>query len=625
MAAETTFAEVLLLGWKSWLVNSALQGLDDLPKLSFRTFIGILMAVSGNVLISLALNLQKLAHKRVETERNDIKKGRSSEFSESIVNPPTPDERDEDQESNSRNDQDDIFTNRNTTAQRDAELQPLTSRMEPMAHDYGTGSSTPPSERPTTTPKRTFTSRFNPLRRKKPGAKFMLPVDVISEDAALHGLATLRKKPSSSEDSDSDAVDENEGEYLKSKLWWTGFLLMNIGETGNFISYAFAPASMVAPLGTFALMANCFFAPLLLREHFKKRDLLGVLIAVIGAITVVLASNASDTRLDMDALLKALRQTPFIVFSCIYVVGAVTLATLSEWEVGRKHVFVDVGLCALFGGFTVLSTKGISTLLTLEWMNIFTHWITYALLLVLLLTGIGQIRYLNRALMRFDSKVVIPVQFVFFTLSAIIGSAILYGDFKKARFHQVITFLYGCAATFAGVFIIAWSPKDRNDEFPLDEEQIEEDSDPITDPVQAGQEGARLGMGTLGRRQRATLVLPSGINPPTNSPVLGHKRSGVISTMGISPAQHLLLVHTPPRESSLRDRSDDDTGRERSLSVTNSPVESYSRRRTVSWYGHDTYRNRSGGATRNSSTVGRRRDDTGITRTESNPPGSVRR
>jgi len=31
---------------------------------------------------------------------------------------------------------------------------------------------------------------------------------------------------------------------------WMGFLLMNVGEMGNFISYAFAPASVVAPLGT---------------------------------------------------------------------------------------------------------------------------------------------------------------------------------------------------------------------------------------------------------------------------------------------------------------------------------------------------------------------------------------
>lgn len=31
---------------------------------------------------------------------------------------------------------------------------------------------------------------------------------------------------------------------------WLGFSLMNVGEMGNFISYAFAPASIVAPLGT---------------------------------------------------------------------------------------------------------------------------------------------------------------------------------------------------------------------------------------------------------------------------------------------------------------------------------------------------------------------------------------
>lgn len=64
---------------------------------------------------------------------------------------------------------------------------------------------------------------------------------------------------------------------------------MIIGEVGNFISYAFAPASIVAPLGTvcafqelhcihlhpltqiqFALVANCFFAPMMLKEQFRK-------------------------------------------------------------------------------------------------------------------------------------------------------------------------------------------------------------------------------------------------------------------------------------------------------------------------------------------------------------------
>ena len=83
--------------------------------------------------------------------------------------------------------------------------------------------------------------------------------------------------------------------------------------------------------------------------NYAQRDLFGIIIAITGAITVVLASNASDVRLDPDALILAISQTPFIIFSAIYVTGAIILATLSHTSIGRQWVFVDVGLCALFG------------------------------------------------------------------------------------------------------------------------------------------------------------------------------------------------------------------------------------------------------------------------------------
>jgi hypothetical protein len=129
------------------------------------------------------------------------------------------------------------------------------------------------------------------------------------------------------------------------------------------------------------------------------------------------------------------------------------------------------------------------------------------------------------------TKVVIPVQFVLFTLSAIIGSAILYGDFKTAKFHQIVTFLYGCAATFLGVFIIAWAP---NASLEDDGESEAEDEVANTDGHSpATNEEARLGLGTIGRRRRATLVLPSGVR---ESPLLRSQQSA-ISLIGISPAQ----------------------------------------------------------------------------------------
>jgi hypothetical protein len=47
-----------------------LPGFDDLPKLTVRTVVGIVIAVTGNVLISLALNLQQLAHRCMEEAKN---------------------------------------------------------------------------------------------------------------------------------------------------------------------------------------------------------------------------------------------------------------------------------------------------------------------------------------------------------------------------------------------------------------------------------------------------------------------------------------------------------------------------------------------------------------------------
>ncbi|KAJ3747764.1 magnesium transporter NIPA-domain-containing protein [Lentinula detonsa] len=177
------------------------------------------------------------------------------------------------------------------------------------------------------------------------------------------------------------------------------------------------------------------------------------------------------------------------------------LASLSQSSYGQRYALI--GLCALFGGFTVLSTKAVSTLLTMQWSQVFTSVIAYPVFLCLVLTGVGQIRYLNRALVRFDSKIVIPIQFVLFNLSAIVGSAILYGDFKKASFHQIVTFLYGCAATFAGVF-------SESNESEFEHRGTEQSNDGNFDgatSIRAEQVASNLSIGSLGRR-RATLVLP---------------------------------------------------------------------------------------------------------------------
>jgi hypothetical protein len=60
---------------------------------------------------------------------------------------------------------------------------------------------------------------------------------------------------------------------------------------------------------------------------------------------------------------------------------------------------------AYIGGFTVLSTKGVSSLLSMSLYLVFTFPISYLLLFVLATTAILQVKYLNNALARFSSTV----------------------------------------------------------------------------------------------------------------------------------------------------------------------------------------------------------------------------
>ena len=94
---------------------------------------------------------------------------------------------------------------------------------------------------------------------------------------------------------------------------------------------------------------------------------------------------------------------------------------------------------------------------------------------ILVATALLQIRYLNRALQRFDSTQVIPTQFVLFTLSVIIGSAVLYRDFESATLERVGKFVGGCVLTFLGVYLIT-SGRSHDDD-PKDVSEMDDEQD----------------------------------------------------------------------------------------------------------------------------------------------------
>jgi hypothetical protein len=60
--------------------------------------------------------------------------------------------------------------------------------------------------------------------------------------------------------------------YWRIPLWWLGLLLNMGGEIGNMIAYGFAPASVVAPVGSVGVFFNEVIAVVFLKVSGGPRS-----------------------------------------------------------------------------------------------------------------------------------------------------------------------------------------------------------------------------------------------------------------------------------------------------------------------------------------------------------------
>jgi drug/metabolite transporter (DMT)-like permease len=141
--------------------------------------------------------------------------------------------------------------------------------------------------------------------------------------------------------------------YLHSPYWWAGIILMTLGEMGNFLAYGFAPASIVSPLGVVALISNCVIAPFMLKEQFRKRDFWGVIVAIAGAVVVVLSAETSETKIGPHEIWVMITKWEFELYLGLTAALIVTLMCLSA-KYGSRTILIDLGLVGLFGMLTNL-------------------------------------------------------------------------------------------------------------------------------------------------------------------------------------------------------------------------------------------------------------------------------
>lgn len=156
---------------------------------------------------------------------------------------------------------------------------------------------------------------------------------------------------------------EEQRMYLYQKTWIAGFLVFTVGQTLNLGSLGFAPQALLAVLGSFGLVCNVIFAPLLLKERTTHVHVLATLVIIGGSVLVVLSSPKSPQVYTLTELENNFKQDDFIVYAAI--TGPALAVAIGWWACHSKHANTGVVcafIAALLGSYSLLFGKCKTTL-----------------------------------------------------------------------------------------------------------------------------------------------------------------------------------------------------------------------------------------------------------------------
>lgn len=244
--------------------------------------------------------------------------------------------------------------------------------------------------------------------------------------------------------------------YLRYWLWWAGLLSMGFGEALNFIAYAFAPATLVTPLGALSVIVTALLSQHFLGEILNILGKVGCALCLLGATVVVIHAPQETEVSSMEDLKAKLVDPVFMVYVAVVVAASLVLIIHFGPRYGTRNVTIYIAICSLIGGFSVLGCKaiGLAVKETIQGKNEFTNWITWFSLMSLIVCVCTQMNYLNKALDIFNTSLVTPIYYVFFTACVILSSAMLFKEWKGLPAKDVLGVLSGFFTVVIGIFIL---------------------------------------------------------------------------------------------------------------------------------------------------------------------------
>ncbi|KAM6501524.1 DUF803 domain containing protein [Amanita muscaria] len=228
--------------------------------------------------------------------------------------------------------------------------------------------------------------------------------------------------------------------YLKSPLWWTGMIMMIVGELCNFAAYAFVEAIVVTPLGALSVVVCAILSSIFLKETLTFFGWLGCSLCILGSIIIALNGPQEPSVGEIKVFQTMFLSPGFLTWGLSLIAASLFIIFYVGPRWGKQQMIWYILVCSMIGGISVSVTTGLGAAI------VQTAFVT-------------EVYYLNVALALFNTAMVTPTYYVIFTFFTMITTIVLFKGLQSSA-SQIITLVMGFLVICVGITILQLSKID---------------------------------------------------------------------------------------------------------------------------------------------------------------------
>ena len=230
----------------------------------------------------------------------------------------------------------------------------------------------------------------------------------------------------------------------------------------EFLAFAFAPQSLVAPFAALTIVLNQLFAPLVLPEELTLTKIMATAVIVVGLVTIALATSGHSEQMTTDELLNRYFEVDYLLPALVLVFAIAMVICVIHFSAAvgcpdatpSMYAFVAAG----FNTFLQTLSKSLGEMSrSTDTRKLFTKSYAYLHIVLILSLGMLVVSYVNRGLAKFDTVLVSPLYICCLIVLSSLYGAIFFKEYENYSLIHILLWVLGLFVVCSGVMLLTLS------------------------------------------------------------------------------------------------------------------------------------------------------------------------